>query len=133
MKKIFLVTGEPSGDKLASKIINKLKIIEPNIEYRALGGEHLQSIGIGSILDLNKVTYLGFTKVLFNIFKINNNINYTVKKIVEYKPDILFSVDSPDFTLRVSKKVKKILPQTKIIHFVAPQVWVWRKKRIKEI
>ena len=70
MKKIFVLTGEPSGDKLASKVISKLKITNPEVEYLSVGGEYLKTLGIKSLYDLNEVTYLGFTKVLLNIFKI---------------------------------------------------------------
>ena len=70
MKKIFILTGEPSGDKLASKVIAKLKTLNPNIEYLSVGGENLKSLGIQSIYDLKEITYLGFTKVLLNLFKI---------------------------------------------------------------
>ena len=133
MKKIFVLTGEPSGDVLASKVISKLKNSSPNIEYLSVGGERLKALGIKSLYDLNEVTYLGFTKVLLNVFKINKKINETVKKIIEFNPDILFSVDSPDFTLRVAKKVKKIRSNIKTIHFVAPQVWVWRERRVKQL
>jgi len=132
-KKIFVLTGEPSGDKLAAKIISKLKNSKPNVEYLCVGGEHLKALGIESIYDLREITYLGFTKVLLNIFKIKNKINETVNKIIDFNPDLLFSVDSPDFTLRVAKKVKKLKPSTKAIHFVAPQIWVWRKNRIKKM
>jgi len=133
MKKIFVLTGEPSGDKLASKVISKLKITNPEVEYLSVGGEHLKALGIKSLYDLNEVTYLGFTKVLLNIFKIKKKINETVDKIIKFNPDILFSVDSPDFTLRVAKKVKKINSNIKTIHFVSPQVWVWREHRVKEL
>ena len=133
MKKIFILTGEPSGDKLASKVIVKLKSSKPDIEYLSVGGEHLKSLGIKSLYDLKEITYLGFTKVLLNIFKIKRKINDTVNKIVEFNPDILFSVDSPDFTLRVAKQVKKLKPNIKTIHFVAPQVWVWREGRVKKL
>ena len=132
MKKLFILTGEASGDKLASKVISILKKNTTDIEYLSVGGENLKSLGIKSIYNLNEITYLGFTRVLLNIFKIKKKINYTVNKIIEFNPDILFSVDSPDFTLRVAKKVKKIKPSIKIIHFVAPQVWVWRENRIKK-
>ena len=71
MKKIFVLTGEPSGDKLASKVISKLKNNNPNIEYLCVGGSHLNSLGIRSIFDLKEITYIGFTSVLFNIFRIN--------------------------------------------------------------
>ncbi len=132
MKKIFILTGEPSGDKLASTVISKLKQNNSDIEYLCVGGTHLNSLGIKSIYDLKEVTYIGFTSVLMNIFKINKKIKETVEKIIEFKPDILFSVDSPDFTLRVSEKVKKINPNIKTIHFVAPQVWIWREGRVKK-
>jgi len=133
MKKIFILTGEPSGDKLASKVISKLKILNPNIEYLSVGGENIKSLGIKSIYDPQEITYLGFTKVLLNIFKINSKINKTVKAILIFKPDILFTVDSPDFTLRVAERVKNKDFSIKTVHYVAPQVWVWREGRVKKI
>ena len=133
MKKIFILTGEPSGDKLASTVISKLKQNNSDIKYLCVGGAHLNSLGIKSIYDLKEVTYIGFTSVIFNIFKIKKKINETVDKIIEFNPDILFSVDSPDFTLRVARKVKEINPNIKTIHFVAPQIWVWRENRVKKL
>ena len=133
MKKIFILTGEPSGDKLASTVISKLKIDNPDINYLSVGGTHIKKLGIQSIFDLKEVTYLGFTSVLLNIFKIRKKINKTVDEIIKFNPDILFSVDSPDFTLRVAAKVKNINNNIKTIHYVAPQVWVWRKNRVKKI
>jgi lipid-A-disaccharide synthase len=132
MKKIFILTGEPSGDKLASKVISKLQKNNPEIEYSCVGGTHLNSLGIKSIFDFKEITYIGFTSVLLNIFKIKNKINITTEEIIKFNPDILFSVDSPDFTLRVAEKVKKINNKIKTVHYVAPQVWVWREGRVKK-
>ena len=132
MKKIFILTGEPSGDKLASTVIHKLKKLNPNIEYLCVGGSHLNSLGINSIFKLKEITYMGFTSVLLNIFKIKNKINITVDEIIKFNPDILFSVDSPDFTLRVAERVKKIDKNIKTVHYVAPQVWIWREGRVKK-
>ena len=132
MKKIFILTGEPSGDKLASTVIKNLKKKNSNIEYLSVGGSNLNSLGIKSIYDLKEITYIGFTSVILNLFKIRNKINKTVKQIIEFNPEILFSVDSPDFTLRVAEKVKSINPNIKTIHYVAPQVWVWREGRVKK-
>ncbi len=132
MKKIFILTGEPSGDKLASKVISKIQKNNPNVEYSCVGGTHLNSLGIKSIFDLKEITYIGFTSVILNIFKIKNKINKTVEEIIKFNPDILFSVDSPDFTLRVAEKVKNINSNIKTIHYVAPQVWVWREGRVKK-
>ena len=133
MKKIFILTGEPSGDKLASTVVAKLQQNHSNIEYLSVGGSHLKKLGIKSIYDLKEITYIGFTSVILNLFKIRNKINETVKKIIEFNPDILFSVDSPDFTLRVAKLVKEKNPKIKIIHFIAPKVWAWRKGRVKKM
>ena len=133
MKKIFVLTGEPSGDKLASTVISRLKLAKPEIQYLSVGGTHLKNLGIKSIYDLKEITYLGFTSVLLNIFKIKLKINKTVEEIIKFNPDILLSVDSPDFTLRVAEKVKKINNNIKTIHYVAPQVWIWRKNRVKKI
>jgi len=133
MKKIFVLTGEPSGDKLASKVIAQLKRSRSDIEYLSVGGEHLKALGIKSLYDLKEITYLGFTRVILNIFKIKKKINQTVDKIIEFDPDILFSVDSPDFTLRVAERVKKLRSEIKTIHYVAPQVWVWREHRVKKL
>ncbi len=133
MKKIFVLTGEPSGDKLASKVISKLQKNNPNIEYSCVGGTHLNSLGIKSIFNLKEITYIGFTSVFLNIFKIKDKINKTVEEIIKFNPDILFSVDSPDFTLRVAEKVKKLNNKIKTIHYVAPQVWVWREGRVKKL
>tara|TARA_B100001093_G_scaffold483424_1_gene515922 strand:- start:25 stop:1161 length:1137 start_codon:yes stop_codon:yes gene_type:complete len=131
MKKIFILTGEPSGDKLASTVVNKLQQNHPDVEYLSVGGSHLNKLGVKSIYDLKQITYIGFTSVILNLFKIRNKINDTAKEIIEFSPDILLSVDSPDFTLRVAKKVKSINPKIIIIHYVAPQVWVWREGRLK--
>ncbi len=133
MKKIFILTGEESGDKLASKVISNLNKLNSNIEYLSVGGENLKKLGIKSIFDLKEITYLGFTSVILNIFKIKKKINETVKAIEDFKPDILFTVDSPDFTLRVAERVKLKNPKISTIHYVAPQVWVWREGRIKKI
>jgi len=133
VKKIFILTGEASGDKLAAKVIDNLNKLNSNIEYLSVGGENLNKLGIKSIYNLKEITYLGFTKVLLNIFKIKRKINETVQAIENFQPDILFTVDSPDFTLRVAERVKKNNPKIKTIHYVAPQVWIWREGRVKKI
>ena len=80
MKKIFILTGEPSGDKLASTVVNKLQQKHSDIEYLSVGGSHLNKLGVKSIYDLKEITYIGFTSVILNLFKIRNKINEAVKK-----------------------------------------------------
>ncbi|MDC3088059.1 lipid-A-disaccharide synthase [Candidatus Pelagibacter sp.] len=133
MKKIFILTGETSGDKLAASVIKELKKKNSEIEYLSVGGSYLKSVGVNSIFDLKEITYIGFTSVLLNIFKIKDKINQTVDEIIKFNPDMLFTVDSPDFTLRVAEKIKKINSNIKVVHYVAPQVWIWRENRVKKI
>ena len=132
MKKIFILTGEISGDKLAASVIKELKKKNPEVEYLSVGDSYLRSIDIKSIFDLKEITYIGFTSVILNIFKIKDKIDKSVDEIIKFNPDVLFSVDSPDFTLRVAEKIKKINSKIKVIHYVAPQVWIWRENRVKK-
>ena len=133
MKKIFILTGEPSGDKIATEVIKNVKKSDENIEFLSVGGQHLKSLGIKSIFDQKDITFIAFTDILLNFFKIRRKINETVKKIIDFNPDILFSVDSPEFTLRVSKIIKLKKPDIKTIHFIAPKVWAWREGRVKKM
>ena len=133
MKKIFILTGEPSGDKLASEVVKKIINFDKDINFLGVCGKHLKALGINSIFDQNEITYLAFSDIILNIFKIRKKINYTVNEIIKFQPDILFTVDSPDFSLRVSKKVKQINPNIKTIHYIAPKVWAWRESRVKKM
>ena len=100
MKKIFILTGEASGDKLASMVIEKIQENNNDIKFLSVGGSNLTSLGINSIFNIEQITYMGFTSVLLNIFKIKKKIDFTVKEIIKFDPDILFSVDIPDITIR---------------------------------
>ena len=133
MKKIFVLTGEPSGDKLASEVISQVKIRKDDIEFLSVGGSNLEKLGIKTIYDQKEITYIAFTDIILNFFKIKSKIKETVSEVLKFKPDILFSVDSPDFTLRVAKLVKEKNSKIKTIHFIAPKVWAWREGRVKKM
>ncbi len=133
MKKIFILTGEPSGDKLASEVIIQLKTKKSDLKFLSVGGTNLEKLGINTIFDQKEITYIAFTDILLNFFKIKRKIKYTVNEVLKFNPDILFSVDSPDFTLRVAKLVKEKNPKIKIVHFIAPKVWAWREGRVKKM
>ncbi len=133
MKKIFILTGEPSGDKLASEVISQVKKKRSDLDFLSVGGANLQKLGINTIYDQKDITYIAFTDVIFNFFKIKRKIKDTVNEVLRFNPDILFSVDSPDFTLRVSKQVKAKNSKIKTIHFIAPKVWAWREGRVKKM
>ena len=133
MKKIFILTGEPSGDKLASEVVSEIIKKRTDLEFLSVGGTNLEKLGIKTIFDQKEITYIAFTDIILNFFKIKRKIKETVNEVLKFKPDILFSVDSPDFTLRVAKLVKEKNSKIKTIHFIAPKVWAWREGRVKKM
>ena len=132
-KKIFIITGESSGDKIASYIINHIKNNNSEIEFLAIGGENIKSQRVNCIFDIKDIAFMGIIDVLKNVISIKNKIDFTIKKIIEFNPQIVLSIDSPDFSFRVLKKIKNINSNIKTIHLVAPQVWAWRENRKKKL
>ena len=116
---------------MASLIIKKLKEKNLDIRFLAIGGENIKSQEIDCIFDIKDIAYMGLIDVLKNLFLIKEKINLTAKKIIEFNPDVILSIDSPDFSFRVLNKIKKINNKIKTIHLVAPQVWAWRENRKK--
>ena len=110
MKKIFILTGEPSGDKLAAEVIKELKKSKINIEYLSVGGQHLNSIGIKSIYDQKDVTYIAFTDILFNIFKIKSKINEKLR--FNLFSEILVDKKTPSLAKgKLINKIQKVAGQ----------------------
>ena len=126
-KKILIITGEASGDKLASNIVSHLK--NNNIEISAIGSDHLRRQKVKIIFDNSMLSVMGFVDVLKKAYFFLKKIDFTIKYIKKYKPDIIFSIDCPDFSFRVENKIKKNLPNIKILHMVAPTIWAWRESR----
>ena len=126
-KKIFIITGEASGDKLASNIVTHLK--KSNLDLSAIGSDHLRKQKVKIIFDSSKLSVMGFSDVLKKASFFLKKIDFTINYIKQYKPDIIFSIDCPDFSFRVENKIKKNLPNTKILHMVAPTIWAWREGR----
>ncbi len=127
-KKIFVITGEVSGDILASKIIEYIDL--KTIDVKGIVGSNLKKKGINGPFENKDITFFGITDVIKNIFYIKKKIHQTVEYLENFKPDIVLSVDSPDFVFQVIKKIKERKKiQTKFFHFVAPSIWAWRESR----
>ena len=127
-KKIFILTGESSGDKLASNIIPYFN--SKNFNITAIGSDHIKKKGIKLLFNSKEISVMGFADVLKKVFFLKKKINLTISYLLKFKPDVIFSIDSPDFSFRVHNVIKKKLPQTKIVHLVAPTIWVWRERRV---
>jgi len=130
IKKIALIAGEASGDKIGADLIKKLSLSH-NIEIFGVGGEELSTHGLKSLFPYEELSLIGPWAILKNIKDLNKKLKLTIKSIVSYKPDILIIIDSPEFTHRVAKNIKKYLPNLPIINYVPPLVWVWRSYRAK--
>ena len=132
-KKIFIIAGEKSGDLLGSKILKK---IDKNIfDIYGIGGEMMQNEGLNSLFPMEELSVMGIFEILPKIFKLLKRIKETANYIINLKPDVVLTIDSPDFCFRVMKLVKKldINNNIKKVHFIAPSVWVHRKNRAKKI
>ena len=130
IKKIALIAGEASGDKIGAALIKKISL-SYKIEIFGVGGEELATHGLKSLFPYEELSLIGPWAILKNIKELNKKLKLTIKSIVSYKPDILIIIDSPEFTHRVAKNIKKYFPNLPIINYVPPLVWVWRSYRAK--
>lgn len=128
--KIGIVAGEESGQLLASELIDALnEIVDQPVTLIGVGGERLESMGLKSIFDPAEIAITGVSAVIKTLPKLIARIKQTADAIIKEKPDCLLLIDSPDFSLRVAKKVKAALPDLPIVKYVAPTVWAWRPER----
>ncbi len=131
-KKIGILVGETSGDQLGAPIINTLKEQHPDIELCGVGGSLLEKQGLKSYFDYSELSIIGLFEIIKRYNALNNRITETVERMEHDAPDVVLSIDAPEFAKRVIKKLRKRLPDTVFIHMVAPTVWAWRPKRAKQ-
>lgn len=128
--KIAIVAGEESGDLLGADLIAALKAMTGReIQLVGLGGRHLQALGLNAPFDAGEIALMGFSAVLAGLPRLIRRISQTAALIAAEKPDCLITIDSPDFSLRVAKKVRAANPKIPIVHYVCPSVWAWRPGR----
>lgn len=132
--KIAIVAGEESGQLLAAELIDSLtEQLGENPTLIGVGGGRLELLGLSSIFDPDEIALTGITSVLTSLPRLIMRIRQTVDAIVAAKPDCLLLIDSPDFSLRVAKRVKAKLPDLPIIKYVSPSVWAWRPGRAADM
>lgn len=130
--KIAVIAGEVSGDLLGGDLIAAMKARYTGpVEIFGVGGETLERQGLVSLFDFSELSIMGLTQVLVRLPNLIRRIGQTADAIVAYKPDVLIIIDSPDFTHRVAKKVRKQLPDLPIVDYVCPSVWAWKEYRAK--
>lgn len=135
IKHICVIAGEPSGDFLGGKLIAALKELQPDAMFSGVGGHHMAAAGMQSLFSYQQLAVMGIAEVLPKLPTLIARINQTIRHIIETKPDIVVTIDSPDFGFRVAKAVRKKMGASapKLIHYVAPTVWAWREGRAEKI
>ncbi len=132
-RKIFLIAGEASGDILGASLMQDLRTAGFDGAFCGVGGAEMEAQGLQSLFPMSDLSVMGVAEVVSHLPLILKRLDETVTAIKKENPDILVTIDSPDFCLRVAKKIKKAAPQIKIVHMVAPTVWAWRPGRAKKI
>jgi lipid-A-disaccharide synthase len=132
--KIAVVAGEESGDLLGADLVRALESASGgDIELIGVGGRHLQAIGLKSLFDPAAIALMGASAIVRDLPRLIARIHSTARTIADAAPDCLITIDSPEFTLRVAKKVRAKNPSIPIIHYVCPSVWAWRPSRAAEM
>ena len=130
--KVYLIAGEPSGDLLGSRLMRALKTkTNKNIKFYGLGGETMEATGLKSLFDVSELAIMGLAEVIPSIPKVLRRIKETILHIEKIKPDVIITIDSWSFSSRIHKAIRKKKLDIPQIHYVAPQVWAWKKKRAK--
>ena len=127
--KIYLIAGELSGDKLGAALMAGLKTLHGDeIEFRGVGGPLMTDQGLHSQFPMDELSVMGIAEVLPKYFHLKRRIKECASTILEWQPDVLITIDSPDFCLRVARIVREA-SDIRTVHYVAPTVWAWRPKR----
>ena len=132
LPEIYLIAGEPSGDHLGARLMAALKSqTSDQVRFSGIGGPEMAKQGLSSLFPMSELTVMGLAEVLPRLPNLLRRIGETAKHILNTKPDVVVTIDAPDFSLRVAKKIHgKSIP---LVHYVAPSVWAWKPGRAKKI
>ena len=127
--RLYLIAGEPSGDRLGAALMAGLKALSPGVEFHGIGGPLMQAEGMVSLFPMEELSIMGLVEVLPKYRALKRRIAEAAADVLAAQPAALITIDSPDFCLRVAALVKQSRPDLRTIHYVAPSVWAWRPGR----
>jgi lipid-A-disaccharide synthase len=128
---IFIVAAEESGDALGAALARALKAAHPTVRLAGVGGSAMAAAGITSLFAINELSIIGVSAIPRRLPAIVRHIRQTVAAIAKQRPDAVVIIDSPDFTHRVARRVRRLAPDIPIIDYVSPSVWAWRPGRAR--
>lgn len=126
--KVYLIAGEPSGDRLGGALMAGLRTLVPDVEFAGVGGQAMQAEGLTSLFPMQELSIMGIVEVLPKYRHLKRRIAETAQDVLASGADVLVTIDSPDFCLRVARQVREAR-DIRVVHYVAPSVWAWRPKR----
>lgn len=132
--RVMLIAGEASGDALGAGLLQALREISPRpIEAFGVGGPLMAAAGHVSRFDMTELSVMGLAEVFPRLPQLQARIAETAGLALRLQPDVLITIDSPDFCFRVARRVREYAPRIPIVHYVAPQIWAWRRGRARKI
>lgn len=129
-----IVAGEASGENLAVDLVDTITARTGHApKLVGVGGDRLRERGLSSVFDASEIAIMGLSAVIAGLPRLVMRINQTVRVLIEARPDAIVFIDSPDFSHRVARRVKRALPDVPIVKYVAPTVWAWRPGRARKM
>ena len=130
--KVYLIAGEASGDRLGAALMTGLRELAPGVRFYGIAGPQMQGQGLASLFPMDELSVMGLAEILPKYFHLKRRIRETAADVLRVAPDVLVTIDSPDFCLRVARLVKAQAP-IRTVHYVAPSVWAWRPGRARKM
>jgi lipid-A-disaccharide synthase len=131
MKKVLIMSGEASGDLHGANLAREIRKQDPSIALYGVGSKQMRDAGVRMLADASEISVVGITAVLTHIGAIYRVFTKLRRFLKDERPEVLILIDFPDFNIRLGKAARKLgIP---VLYYISPQVWVWRKGRIKTI
>lgn len=130
---VALIAGESSGDLLGGRLMNALRRAAPGVRFLGVGGPAMEAAGLQSFFPMSEIAVNGFVPVLWRLPALLRRIDETARRVALAKPDVVVHIDAQDFNKRVAAKLRKALPDTPLVGYVAPTVWAWRPGRARKV
>jgi lipid-A-disaccharide synthase len=131
MSSVLIIAGENSGEKYGAELVHEFKKTHPHIKFFGIGGTHMERESVDILYPVGELAVLGLVEILSSLPRIRKIFNTVKKEVQKKKPAAAVLIDSPDFNLRLAKRLKKL--SVPVLYYISPTVWVWRKGRLKTI
>ena len=133
LSRLYIIAGEPSGEAHAAHVVRALKLQQPAIEIRGMGGDAMAAEGVGLVEHVRNTAIMGFAEVIGKLGFIRALMDRVKADIMTFNPDRILLVDYPGFNLRMAKALRAAGTEAKLVDYISPQVWAWHRGRVREM